>query len=69
MKDKLLLTGIVGAAIAALCCFTPFLAVMLPALGMGWLLSYVYNDAVLLPVLALFLILIGVALWRRRMSN
>ena len=69
MKDKLLLTGIVGAAIAALCCFTPFLAVTLPAIGMGWLLSYVYNDAVLLPVLALFLILIGVALWRRRMSN
>lgn len=68
MKDKLLLTGVIGAVVAALCCFTPLLVITLPAIGMGGILAYVYNDIVLLPLLALFLILIGVALWRRKKS-
>lgn len=68
MKDKLLFTGIFGAIVAALCCFTPILAITLPAVGLGGLLAYVYNDLVLLPALALFLILLGVALWRRKQS-
>ena len=53
MKDRSLLgTGIIGTAIAAVCCFTPALVVLLGALGLsawlGWL------DYVLLPALALF---------------
>ena len=53
MKDRNLLgTGIIGTAIAAVCCFTPALVVLLGALGLsawlGWL------DYVLLPALALF---------------
>ena len=68
MKDKLLLTGVIGAVVAALCCFTPLLIITLPAIGMGGILTYVYNDIVLLPLLALFLILIGVALWQRKKS-
>ena len=69
MKDKLLMTGVIGAVVAALCCFTPILAITLPAVGLGGLLAYVYNDIVLLPALALFLIMIGVALWRRKQST
>ena len=68
MDDKLLVTGIVGSAVAALCCFTPFLAIALPAAGLGGMLGYLYNDAVLLPALAVFIIMTGVALWRRRKS-
>ena len=53
MDDRnLLATGIAGTAIAAVCCFTPALVVLLGALGLsawlGWL------DYVLLPGLALF---------------
>lgn len=68
MKDKLLLTGVIGAVVAALCCFTPILAITLPAIGLGGLMAYIYNDFVLLPALAAFLIMIGVALWRRKKS-
>lgn len=53
MNDqKLLRLGIVGTIIAALCCFTPVLVVLLGAVGLsatvGWL------DYVLLPALAVF---------------
>ncbi|MCR9195942.1 MAG: mercury resistance system transport protein MerF [Hyphomonas sp.] len=66
MKNKLVATGVIGAAIAAVCCFTPFLAIALPAVGLGGLLAYVYNDAVLLPVLAIFLAIAGYGLWKGR---
>ena len=50
---KLLTTGIVGTVIAALCCFTPLLVVLLGAVGLsawlGWL------DYVLLPALGVFI--------------
>jgi mercuric ion transport protein len=51
MRDPQLLgIGIVGTVIAALCCFTPVLVVILGAVGLsaavGWL------DHVLLPALA-----------------
>lgn len=49
---KLIATGVVGTVIAALCCFTPVLVVLLGAVGLsawlGWL------DYVLLPALAFF---------------
>ena len=48
----LLTTGIVGTIVAALCCFTPLLVIVLGAVGLsawlGWL------DYVLLPALAIF---------------
>jgi mercuric ion transport protein len=57
-------TGVVGSVVTAVGCFTPLLVWVLPALGLaawlGWL------DYVLLPALAGFLILTGVALWQRR---
>ena len=59
---KLLRVGIVGTLIAAVCCFTPALVLILGALGLsaaiGWL------DYVLLPALAAFAVLTVVALVR-----
>lgn len=63
MKPQTLLkTSIVGTVIALVCCFTPVLVILFGVLGLsayvGWL------DMVLLPILALFLILTGYALWK-----
>ncbi len=66
MKNKLLALGVSGTILAILCCFTPLLPVVLTALGLTGLLSVVYNDALLLPVLAGFLILTGYAIWRQK---
>lgn len=66
MKDKLLALGLCGTVLAALCCFTPVLPIVLAALGLTGLLGVVYNDAFLLPVLAGFLLLTGYALWRQK---
>lgn len=57
-------TGIVGSIIAALCCFTPILAILLGSLGLGWLTGYL--DYVLFPVLFIFLGLIIYGLYRQR---
>jgi mercuric ion transport protein len=55
---KLLGIGLLGAAVSALCCFTPVLVLLLAGLGLsavsGWL------DCVLLPALAVF---IGIAVY------
>lgn len=54
MQDRnLLKTGIVGSAIAAICCFTPALVVLLGAIGLSAWLAWL--DYVLLPALVLFL--------------
>lgn len=65
MKDKnMLRVGIVGALVAAVCCFTPALVVLLGAVGLSAALAYL--DYVLLPLLALFVGLTIYALERRR---
>lgn len=69
MKNKLLTLGIGGTIFAILCCFTPFLPIVLTALGLTGLLGFLYNDAILLPILAGFLILTGVALWQRKKTK
>ncbi len=63
MNDRnLLRTGIIGTVIAAICCFTPVLVILLGAVGLsawlGWL------DYVLFPALAIFLGLTGYAVYR-----
>jgi mercuric ion transport protein len=65
MNDRTITrAGIVGAVIAAICCFTPILVIALGAVGLsawlGWL------DYVLLPALFLALGLIAYGLWRQR---
>ena len=66
MKNKLLVLGVGGTILAILCCFTPLLPIALTALGLTGLLGIIYNDAVILPILAGFLILTGFALWRQK---
>lgn len=65
MNDrKRLGVGFAGAAIAAICCFTPALVILLGAVGLSaWL---TWADFVLLPALVLFLSLFVVAAARLR---
>jgi len=68
MSDRSLLkVGIVGTVIAALCCFTPILVVLLGTVGLSALTGYL--DIVLLPALAIFVGLTVYALWRRSRAN
>ena len=64
MSEKgLLRFGIVGAAIAALCCFTPVLVILAGVVGASWLVGYL--DYVLFPALFFFIGLTIYAYWRR----
>ena len=60
-------TGVVGSIVAALCCFTPILTVLLGALGLSWLTGYL--DYVLFPVLFIFLGLTAFGLYRQRRAE
>ena len=66
----ILTTGVVGAAITAICCFTPALVLLLGFLGLsawvGWL------DHVLLPALVIFVGIIAYGAYgvvRRRQAG
>lgn len=64
MRDRTILgVGIIGTVIAALCCFTPVLVVLLGIVGLSALTGYL--DLVLLPALAFFIGLTVYALRRR----
>lgn len=62
-ENRLLIVGVTGSVIAAICCFTPILVVLLAAVGLsaavGWL------DYVLFPALAIFLATTGYAIWQK----
>ena len=61
MNDRTLLgTGIAGTVIAAICCFTPALVILLGVVGLSAWLAWL--DFVLLPLLALFIGITVVAL-------
>lgn len=64
LKDRLLPIGIVGTVVAAICCFTPALALLLSAVGLSAAIGYL--DIILLPALAIFILMTGYALWRRQ---
>ncbi len=65
MDDRRLLKiGIVGTVVAALCCFTPVLVVLLGAVGLSAVLGWL--DYVLLPALAIFIGIVVYALVRQR---
>lgn len=68
MKNRTLLwTGATGSVIAAICCFTPALVLLLGAVGLSaWLGSL---DYVLVPALAFFLAITGYALWKRKQGS
>ena len=63
-SSKLLQVGIIGSVIAALCCFTPVLVVLLGAIGLSALVGVL--DYVLLPALAIFVAITVYALWKRK---
>ena len=63
-NNTLLRAGIVGSIIAAVCCFTPVLVLLLGAIGLSALVGVL--DYVLLPVLVIFIAIMGYALWKRR---
>ena len=61
--DRLLTIGLAGTVIAALCCFTPVLVILLGAVGLSAAIGYL--DYVLLPALGIFLAITAYAIWRR----
>ena len=60
---SLLRTGLIGAVISALCCFTPLLVVLVSAVGLSAVIAYL--DYLLLPALAIFLTIAAYALYLR----
>lgn len=65
MDDRSLIrAGTAGAAVAAICCATPVLAVLLPLVGLSAWLGYA--DFVLIPLLLACLGLVAFGLHRRR---
>ena len=67
MNDRsLITTGAIGAALAAICCATPLLAVVLGGVGLtAWL---AHADYVVMPVLFLGVPLVGLGLYRRHVA-
>lgn len=63
-RDRLLRTGLIGTGVAAVCCFTPALVILLSAVGLSAALAWA--DYVLLPMLALFGGITVYALVRRK---
>jgi len=67
-SDRTLLrAGIAGTVVAALCCFTPLLVILLGVVGLSAFTGYL--DYVLLPALVFFIGLIVHALHRRRSAK
>jgi len=59
VNDRTLVrTGLIGAAVAAVCCFTPVLVLLLGVVGLSAWLAWL--DYVLLPMLVLF---VGITVW------
>ena len=61
---NLLAVGLVGTVVAALCCFTPVLVVLLGAIGLSAVTGYL--DYVLLPAMVISIGIVIYALSRRQ---
>ena len=62
--NKLLTIGVIGTIVAAVCCFTPVLVIVLGALGLSaWVGGL---DAILLPALFIFVVITVYALWKKQ---
>ena len=62
--NRLLKIGLSGSVVAAVCCFTPVLVVLLGVVGLSALVGYL--DYVLFPALAAFIALTLYALYKKR---
>jgi len=67
MNKKLLVTGLIGTLISALCCFTPILVVLLSAVGLSAMLGWL--DYFLLPALIIFIAITVYALVSKQKGN
>lgn len=65
--NRFMAFGLAGAAVTALCCFTPILVGLLGLVGLGAVTGYL--DYVLLPALAAFLGLVLYSLSRRNRDD
>ncbi len=65
--DRLLKTGVIGAAFAAVCCFTPVLVVLFGVIGVSAWLGWI--DYVLFPALLFFLCLAAYGMTRRHRKD
>jgi mercuric ion transport protein len=59
--------GIVGTILAAVCCATPILVILLGAVGLGAMTGYL--DYVLLPALAIFILVAAYGFWKKSKNN
>jgi mercuric ion transport protein len=62
--NRLMKTGMIGAILAAICCFTPVLVVLLGIVGLSAVVGYL--DYILIPALGVFGILAGYAIIKKR---
>lgn len=54
--NRLITTGITGTIIALICCFTPILVILVSAIGLAVVITYL--DYILFPAIGIFLGLI-----------
>ena len=64
INNHVLKIGLVGTVIAALCCFTPLLVIVLSTVGLTALIGGL--DVVLLPALVMFIAITVYALWKHK---
>ncbi|GBF26629.1 hypothetical protein MnTg02_01670 [bacterium MnTg02] len=62
-NTSLLKVGIIGSIVAAICCFTPVLVIVLGVAGLSAWIGML--DFVLFPALAIFVSITVYALWKR----
>ena len=63
-NQNLLKVGLIGTVVAAICCFTPVLVVLLGVIGLSALAGAL--DYVLIPVLVIFIAITVYALWKHK---
>ena len=56
--------GAIRGVITAICCFTPILVYVLGLVGLS--AALVWLDFVLLPLLAIFIVMLGVGIWQMK---
>ncbi|EFL88026.1 mercury resistance system transport protein MerF [Ahrensia sp. R2A130] len=61
---QLFRTGLTGAAIAAVCCFTPLLVWLFALAGVSW--AVIYVDIIMIPALVFFIALALIGGFRLR---
>jgi len=63
-SQKFIRLGLIGSVLAALCCFTPILVILLSAIGLSLFIPWL--DFILLPLLGGFLLLLVVGIWQKK---